>query len=110
MTPMAREELDQMFGRRGYQRQVVPDGTKGVMRVLRDVVVQPVNHNEANHNEWLAVSREAGVVGEVLTLDRNVHHCTSSLRVRVANSQPVIVNGSVRHRMRLERLSGGSRG
>lgn len=94
-----------MFGRRGYERQVFPDGTKGIMRVLHDVVVQP-----ANHDTWLAVSREAGVVGEVLTLDRNVHHCTSSLRVRVANSQPVIVNGSVRHRMRLERLSGGSRG
>lgn len=94
-----------MFGRRGYQRQVVPDGTRGVMRVLRDVVVQPTNQDE-----WLAVSREAGVVGEVLTLDRNERHCGSHLRVRVAESQPVIVNGSVRHRMRLERLPGGPRG
>jgi len=94
-----------MFGRRGYQRQAVPDGTEGVMRVLRDVVVL-----KAKDNEWLAMSREAGVVGEVLTLDRNVHQGSSSLRVRVAESRPVIVNGSVRHRMRLERLPGGPRG
>lgn len=94
-----------MFGRRGYQRLVMSDRAEGVMRVLRDVVVQ-----QASGQEWLAVSREAGVVGEVLTLDRNVHHGTPSIRVRVAESQPVIVNGSVRHRMRLESLPGGTRG
>jgi hypothetical protein len=93
-----------MHGRRGYQRMEV-DGGQGVLRVLRDVVVQPTDSNE-----WVAVGREAGVVGEVLTLDRNDHQCEPSLRVRVSESQPVIVRGTVRHRIRLERLPGGTRG
>ena len=94
-----------MFGRRGYQRSRMRESAHGVIRVLCDVVVV-----QAGNNDCLAVSREAAIVGEVLTLDRNVHNDTPMLRVRVAESQPVIVNGSVRHRMRLEPLFGGPHG
>lgn len=89
-----------MFGRRGYQRFDIRDNTQGVMHVLRDVVLQRIEASQ-----WLAVSREAGVIGEVMTLDSGVHG-SPSVQVRVVESRPIVVNGAVRHRMRLETLRG----
>ena len=56
-----------MLGRRSYKRFKVTPSAKGVMRVLRDVVVQ-----WTRDNEWMAIGREAGVVGEILVLDIGV--------------------------------------
>ena len=50
--------------------------------------------------EYLVVSNEAGIKGEQLTmyLASRAHHPMS---VRVVDSRPLIVDGSVRHELRL---------
>ena len=53
-------------------------------------------------NEWTAIAREAGVVGEILvSISASV---SSPLRypVRVLESRPVIIEGTVRHQLRLQ--------
>ena len=66
------------------------------MRVLKDVVVQ-----RAQREELLAISHTAGVLGEEMTLDLIGSGQTLALRVHVVESRPVIIDGSVRHRLRL---------
>jgi hypothetical protein len=67
----------------------------GVLRVLRDVVVR-----RTERDEFIAVASEAGVKGEILTIyfaaDGN-----KPVPVRVIDSRPTIVEGSVRHQLRL---------
>jgi hypothetical protein len=66
------------------------------MRVLRDVVV-----DRTNRGELLAVSHAPGIVGEEMSLDLMAAGRSLALRVRVVESRPVIVDGAVRHRIRL---------
>jgi hypothetical protein len=70
------------------------------MRVLKDVVV-----HRTDSDELLAVGRTAGIVGEEMTLDVMGAGASLGLRVRVLESRPVIVDGSVCHRMRLAVLN-----
>ncbi len=86
-----------MLGRRSYKRFRVTPSSKGVMRVLRDVVVQ-----WTRDSEWTAIGREAGVVGEILVLDLGVGHSPLRYPVRVVESRPVIIEGAVRHQLRLQ--------
>jgi hypothetical protein len=64
--------------------------------VLRDAVV---NRSEAK--ELLAVTHAAAVTGEELTLDLMSEGQTVAVKVRVLESRPVMVDGAVRHRVRL---------
>jgi hypothetical protein len=73
---------------------------EGVLRVLRDVVVQ---RNATN--ELVAISSEAGLAGEVVTLHLGTDVDVPA-RVRVVESRPVVVNGQLRHRLRLWRVGG----
>ena len=73
---------------------------EGVLRVLRDVVV----HRNAV-NELVAISPEAGLPGELVTLHLGAHADVPS-RVRVVESRPIVVNGQLRHRLRLSRVGG----
>jgi hypothetical protein len=70
----------------------------GVLRVLRDVTVR-----RTDRDELIAVSTEAGIKGEILTIyfaaDGN-----KPVPVRVIDSRPTIVDGSVRHQLRLTRV------
>lgn len=73
-----------------------------VLRTFLDVVV----HQGAN-DEWIALSREAAVIGETLVLDvmptdADPGEMPQRFPVYVIDSQPVIVNGDVRHRIRLQ--------
>ena len=70
------------------------------MRVLRDVVI---HRTEAN--ELQAFSHVPAVAGEDMTLDVMGAGETVGLRVRVVDSRPVMVEGSVRHRIRLAVLN-----
>jgi hypothetical protein len=70
------------------------------MRVLKDVVVQ-----RTEQEELLAISHAAGVVGEEMTLDLMGSGTTLALRVNVVESRPVIIDGAVRHRIRLRMVS-----
>ena len=72
------------------------------MRVLRDVVIQ-----RSDSGELQAVSQQSAIAGEEMTLDLVGGGETIGLKVRVIDSRPVIVNGAVRHRIRLTLLDAG---
>ena len=71
------------------------------MRVLRDVIL-----HRSGPEELLAVSQTPGLVGEEMTLDVIGGGLSVALRVKVVDSRPLMVDGAVRHRIRLELLSG----
>jgi hypothetical protein len=85
-----------MLGRRSYKRYRLVPAADGVLRVLGGVVVQ-----WTNHNEWTAISREAGTVGEILMLDLGGGESPVRYGVRVIDSRPVMIEGAVRHQLRL---------
>jgi hypothetical protein len=85
-----------MTGRRSHARFAVASPWQGVMRVLRDVVV-----NRTAREEVMAISHAPGVSGETMSLDLIGGGLALSLRVRVLESRPVIINGALRHRLRL---------
>ena len=70
------------------------------MRVLRDVVV-----NRADGNEVHAVSQVAAVVGEEMTLDLMGAGAAMALKVKVVESRPLMVEGVVRHQVKLAVMS-----
>jgi hypothetical protein len=66
------------------------------------VVVQ-----QSERDEWIALSRDAALTGETLVLDvvltdADVGEIRQRFPVYVIDSQPVIVNGDVRYRIRLQ--------
>ena len=88
-----------MFGRRSNARLKIAPAARGVLKVLRDVVVQ-----RADAAVIVLLSGEAGVIGELLTLEFADDVEMAAIPGRVADSRPVIVNGSLRHQVRLARL------
>ena len=80
-----------MSGRRSHLRFEVVQSPEGVLRVMRDVLVQSVGRDEV-----VAISREPGILGEAVTLDVSAEQPGSGVQARV------VVNGTVRHRLRLE--------
>lgn len=70
------------------------------MRVLRDVVI-----HRTTREELQAVSHVPAVAGEEMTLDLIGAGATLGLKVKVIDSRPMMVEGSVRHRIRLALLS-----
>jgi hypothetical protein len=86
---------------RREKRFQLTEPTIGVIRSFLDVVVQ-----KAEPDEWVAVTHEALVVGETLAIDVVLADVDRSQKrdrfpVHVIDSQPVIVGGDVRHRIRL---------
>ena len=88
-----------MSGRRSHPRFVVTNPWGGVIKILRDVVV-----NRVDRDELLAVSNAAAIVGETLSLDLIGDGQALAVKVRVIDSRPVIIDGTVRHRVRLSLL------
>ena len=84
-----------MSGRRRYSRCGIAN-VGGRLKVARDVAVW--RHAE---NEMLVVSDEPGTTGELLTLERVVHGTLITIEVSVIDSHPAVVNGTVRHRLRV---------
>jgi hypothetical protein len=72
------------------------------MRVLRGVVIQ-----RTEQDGLYAISQVPAVAGEEMTLDLMGAGATLGLRVRVIDSRPVMVEGAVRHQIRLEVVSNG---
>jgi hypothetical protein len=91
-----------MSGRRSHVRFAVIRSPEGIFRVMRDVLVQRTRDGDV-----IAVGREPGVVGETVALELPADDAVS-LQARVVESQPVVVNGSVRHRLRLRETDGTS--
>ncbi len=90
-----------MSGRRSHVRFAVNPSPEGMLRVVRDVAVRC-----EGTGEMVAVSQEPGVLDERLVLEVPEADGASSLRVQVVESRPIIVDGSVRHRIRLRVLNG----
>jgi hypothetical protein len=86
-----------MLGRRSYERFSLVPPVEGALRVFQDVVLQ----RDAGGG-LVAYGREAGVVGEVLAVDDAQACVEPGTPVRVTESHPVILQGAVRHRLRLE--------
>ena len=85
-----------MSGRRSHPRFAVANPWSGAIRILRDVVI-----DRTERDELLAVSNAAAVIGEVLSLDLIGGGQNVAIKVRVIDSRPVIIDGTVRHRVRL---------
>ena len=89
-----------MSGRRSHPRFSVATPWDGAMRVLRDVAVQRTAADELE-----AISQHPAVAGEAMTLDLMGAGEAIALKVRVVDSRPVMIDGAVRHRIRLTRLT-----
>jgi hypothetical protein len=85
-----------MSGRRSHPRVVVSPAAQGSLRFLRDVVVQ-----HAEGGEVVAISREPGTKGEVLAIELSIGQVIERLQCRVVESAPLLVDGNLRHRLRL---------
>ena len=66
---------------------------------MRDVLFEHVNPNEV-----IALSREPGVLGETVKVEVSAQERSARVAARVVESQPVVENGTVRHRLRLETI------
>lgn len=85
-----------MSGRRSHPRFAVAIPWNGAMRVLRDVIV-----DRSGRDELLAVSHVPAITGEDMSLDLISAGRNLALKVKVLESRPVMVEGAVRHRIRL---------
>jgi hypothetical protein len=82
--------------RRSHPRFLVDSPWDGAIQVLRDVAIHRVHPGE-----FVTVSAAAAAVGEVMSLDLMAEGNNVSLRVRVLECRPVVVNEGVRHEIRL---------
>ena len=83
-----------MSGRRSHPRFAVFQSPEGILRVLKDVVVQSTANGHV-----LALSREPGVLGELVCLQ----FADNEFNAKIVESVPVVIEGSVRHQLRLDR-------
>src|SRR5687768_7439694 len=86
-----------MSGRRTHPRYAMLPPIEGSLQLRRDVVVQ-----RAEKGELIAISREPAAVGETITVEIPADRALERLQVRIVGSQPMIVDGSVRHRLQLQ--------
>src|SRR5262245_50581879 len=86
-----------MRDRRAEERVTFMEPTYGVVRGFCDVVLQ-----KSNEIEWIAISRQPAVAGETLILDFDEGGRPQHLAVCVIESRPVILEGDMRHRIRLQ--------
>ena len=83
---------------RSEQRFRLTEPADGVLRVFLDATVH------RNGDEWIAISREPAAVGETLmldVLDVDAGCVGGHFVLCVQESRPIIVDGRVRHRVRL---------
>ena len=90
-----------MSGRRSHVRFAVLQSPEGMLRVLQDVVVQ-----NARPDHTIALSREPGVVGALVSVQ--FPQDDSGVLAKVLDSQPIVIDGKVRHQLRLHHLNGAS--
>jgi hypothetical protein len=87
--------------RRGEKRFRLTEPSQGTLQVFPDVVVQ-----QGDDEEWVGISRQPAVAGETLVLDVMQFDAVEGeiyrrLPVCVIECRPVIVDGDMRHRIRL---------
>jgi hypothetical protein len=89
--------------RRADKRFRLTEAAEGTVRIYPDVIVEPLGDDE-----WIAIGRDAAAVGEMLILDIVLLDAENGeqrhrLPVCVIKSQPIILDGELRHRIRLRR-------
>ena len=82
-----------MFGRRSYQRFTISSSPEATVRILRDVLVERVSHDEI-----VVIGRHVGVVGDLLRM-QIAEAGNFALSVRVTESRPSVADGTIRHRL-----------
>jgi hypothetical protein len=82
-----------MFGRRSHQRFTISSSPEATLRILRDVLVERVSHDEI-----VVIGRHVGVVGDLLKM-QIAETGDFALSVRVVESRPSVVDGTMRHRL-----------
>ena len=87
-----------MSGRRSHTRFAMLRSPEGVLRVLRDVVIQSTTDEHI-----VAISREPGVLGESVSVQLSAQE-GAAVPARVLESHPIVVDGSVRHQLRLHQV------
>jgi hypothetical protein len=92
----ANREVLMSVRRRSSRLQVL--NAEGVLRVWRDVV-----GHRTDAGEYVVVTDEAGIKGECLTVYFASRE-SIPMPVRVVDSQPIILDGSVHHQLRLSPL------
>jgi hypothetical protein len=90
-----------MSGRRSHVRFAVLQSPQGMLRVLQDVVIQDIRSGCT-----VALSREPGVVGELVSVQ--FPQDDSDIRAKVLESHPVVIDGNVRHQLRLSHMTEAS--
>jgi len=86
-----------MRDRRAEERVAFIEPTYGVVRGFCDVVVQ-----RNGETGWIAISRQPAAAGETLILDIDESGRPHRLAVCVVESRPVILEGDMRHWIRLQ--------
>jgi hypothetical protein len=85
-----------MPGRRRDQRFTLSVPWEGALRVPTDVLIERYSESEV----WV-VSTTPAHRDELLTLDATGSGPSVTMSVRVTDSVPVLIDGLVRHRLRL---------
>jgi ATP-dependent protease HslVU (ClpYQ) peptidase subunit len=86
-----------MNGRRSHARVVVANN-EAVLQVARDVTVISTDA------DLVAICSEALSAGDALTIEIVVDGQVDRIAVRVKESRPIVVAGTIRHRIRLMRI------
>jgi hypothetical protein len=86
-----------MSGRRSHARFAVLRSPEGVLRVRRDVVIQ-----SSAQDQTIALSSEPGILGEIVVVQSALQN--AGVQARVLESQPVVVDGGIRHQIRLHHV------
>ena len=89
-----------MSGRRSHQRFSVVALPEGILRVMGDVVVQ-----SATPDQLVVVSRQPGIPGETVSV-QSPDGVDTAVTAQVLGSQPIVMDGSVRHRLLLRQMGG----
>jgi len=84
-----------MSGRRSHQRFAVLASPEGVIRVMGDVVMQSLTPEQI-----VVVSRQPGIPGETVSV-QSPDGVETIVTAQVLASQPVVIDGSVRHQLLL---------
>ena len=88
-----------MSGRRSHQRFALLASPEGILRVMGDVVLE-----SQTSEQIVVVSRQPGVPGETVSV-QSPHESGTIVMAQVLESQPVVVDGSIRHQVRLQQLN-----
>ena len=88
-----------MSGRRSHQRFAVLAPPEGVLGVMGDVLMRSLTPEQI-----VVVSRQPGVLGETVSV-QSTDEAETLVTAQVLESQPIVVDGSVRHQLRLRQMS-----